>query len=102
MVGTFSTGFFEIADEFGVALIGGDTVRGPMGITVTVIGSIDEGASLMRKGAQPGDGIYVTGTLGDAALGLMISGGRLQTSEKDANYLKQRLNRPTPKNSRCK
>ena len=93
----FSTGFFEIADEFGVALIGGDTVRGPMGITVTVMGSIDEGASLMRKGAQPGDGIYVTGTLGDAALGLMISGGRLQTSEKDANYLKKRLNRPTPR-----
>lgn len=93
----FSNGFYEIADQFNVALIGGDTVNGPLGITVTVLGSVDEGECVLRSGAQPGDGIYVTGTLGDAALGLLLANGSLDVSEKDAQYLRQRLNRPSPR-----
>ena len=96
-LGQFSAGFFEMAVQYKVALIGGDTVRGPLGITVTVFGSVDEGAGILRSGAKPGDGIYVTGTLGDAALALMLAGNSLETSENDACYLKQRLNRPSPR-----
>ncbi len=93
----FSSGFYEIADQFNVALIGGDTVNGPLGITVTAFGSVDEGECVLRSGAQPGDGIYVTGTLGDAALGLLLAGGSLDVSDKNAKYLLQRLNRPSPR-----
>lgn len=93
----FSAGFFEMADQYKVALIGGDTVRGPLGIIVTVFGSVDEEAGLLRTGARPGDGIYVTGTLGDAALALLLIDNGLETSDNDARYLKQRLHRPSPR-----
>ena len=96
-MGKFSAGFFELADQFGVALVGGDTVRGPLGVTVTVFGHADPGACMLRSGAKPGDQIYITGTLGDAALGLMIAGDELESSDADAQFLAQRLNRPSPR-----
>ncbi len=93
----FSGGFFEIADQFNVALIGGDTVNGPLAVTVTAFGSVDEGAGVLRSGARPGDGIYVTGTLGDAALGLLLANGGLDVSAENSRYLLHRLNRPYPR-----
>ncbi|MCG5529513.1 thiamine-phosphate kinase [Halorhodospira halochloris] len=66
----FADGFKLLADRYGVALIGGDTTRGSLSVTVTVIGRLPRGGGILRSGAQPGDGIWVTGTLGDAALGL--------------------------------
>jgi len=88
---SFAAGLFEAADEFGVALIGGDTTAGPLAVvTVSMTGDVPEGAALLRSRAQPGDAIYVTGTLGDAAAGL----GLLQRGESDG-VLVQRFLRPT-------
>ncbi|HET6724781.1 MAG TPA: thiamine-phosphate kinase [Gammaproteobacteria bacterium] len=66
----FAQGFFELADEFDVALIGGDVTRGPLTITVTAHGWVPTGCALRRDGARPGDLIFVTGELGAAAAGL--------------------------------
>ena len=93
----FSAGFFEVASMFGVSLIGGDTVRGPLAISVTVYGLANKGESTLRSGARDGDGIFVTGTLGDAALGYLHSRLNLDLQLADSEYLEQRLNRPTPR-----
>lgn len=66
----FSVGFFEAADDFDVQLIGGDTTRGPLSITITVYGFAPYGSAILRSGAQIGDGIYVSGELGNAAAAL--------------------------------
>ncbi len=66
----FSRGFFACADAFNVDLIGGDTTRGPLNISVTIMGEVPTGAALRRDGAQVGDDIWVSGQLGSAALGL--------------------------------
>ena len=66
----FSEGFFALAGRFGVELIGGDTTRGPLAICVTILGEVPTGLALFRAGARPGDDIWVSGQLGDAALAL--------------------------------
>ena len=66
----FLDGFFALATRHGVALIGGDTTRGPLAITVTVHGFVPHGEALRRDGARVGDAVWVSGTLGDAAAGL--------------------------------
>ncbi|MGH8280767.1 MAG: thiamine-phosphate kinase [Gammaproteobacteria bacterium] len=66
----FARGFFALAQAFGVALVGGNLARGPLNVSVTVHGFIPAGQALTRKGAHPGDQIFVTGYLGDAAAGL--------------------------------
>ena len=65
----FSRGFFALADRSGTELVGGDTVRGPLGMSVTVHGRVRPGSFARRTGALPGDGIYVTGHPGDAVAG---------------------------------
>jgi len=67
---SFATGFFALAERYGIALIGGDTVRGPLSMTVTVHGQVKPGAAVCRDGARLGDLIYVTGVPGLAAAGL--------------------------------
>lgn len=96
----FADGLFELARQFDVQLIGGDTVRGPLVVTVQVGGWVEPDRWLTRAGARPGDAIYVTGTLGDAAAGLALS----QADERDedngaaaADYLRARFLRPTPR-----
>jgi len=69
----FSAGFFALADAQGVPLIGGDTTRGPLSITVTALGGVPAGQALRRDGARAGDLLYVSGTLGDAGLGLALA-----------------------------
>ncbi|GDY24544.1 thiamine-phosphate kinase [Agarivorans sp. Toyoura001] len=66
----FSKGFYDLAEYFNVSLIGGDTTKGPLSITVTVHGVVPHGKALRRDGAKPGDWIYVTGNLGDSGLAL--------------------------------
>ncbi len=66
----FSRGFFACADKFGVSLIGGDTTRGPLNISVQIMGEVPTGKALRRDEAKAGDEIWVSGTLGEAALGL--------------------------------
>ena len=64
----FSDGFFNLANRHGVSLIGGDTTRGPLTITVQLIGTLDKTNSLYRNTAQIADGIYVTGRVAETAL----------------------------------
>lgn len=92
-VASFSSGLFAAADKYDVALVGGDTTSGPVvTVTVTITGEVEKGAALLRSGAKIGDGIFVTGTLGDAAAGLEL----LQRGESD-DFLVQRFLRPTPR-----
>ena len=63
----FLDGFLALSDRHGLRLVGGDTTRGPRSISITVHGWVPEGAALCRSGAQAGDDIWVSGTLGDAA-----------------------------------
>jgi thiamine-monophosphate kinase len=86
----FMQGFFRLADRCNVALVGGDTTRGPLSITVQAQGFVPSGQALMRHGAQPGDHIYVTGTLGDAGLALYLG-------EQADGELRQRLDYPEPR-----
>ena len=66
----FSKGLLALADLHGCELIGGDTTQGPLNICITVFGEVPQGQALLRSGAQAGDDIYVSGTLGDASLAL--------------------------------
>jgi thiamine-monophosphate kinase len=92
----FCDGFFALAEQYGVELVGGDTVRGPLVLTVQVNGFVPEGEALTRFDARPGDLLYVSGTLGDAAAGLaLVLGGEVEG--EDARFLLERLDRPTPR-----
>ena len=89
----FADGFFELADEHGVALVGGDTTRGPLSLTITAFGHVPAGQALRRDGARAGDEVWVTGSLGDAAGALAQWRARGPASAK----LRHRLDRPTPR-----
>ena len=66
----FADGFFELADRHEVALIGGDTTKGPLAVCVTVGGEVEPEGVLRRTGAQPGDFVYLSGKIGGAAAAL--------------------------------
>lgn len=91
----FATGFLELAREYQVALIGGDMTQGPMSVTVTILGQVPAGRAIKRSGAQPGDRIFVTGTLGDAYLGLKAHEANQVSAE--AIWLRGRFARPRPR-----
>lgn len=93
----FSKGFFELADSYGVQLIGGDTTRGPLAITIQIHGLVLAGAALRRSAARPGDSIYVTGELGDAGLALLLLQEKISLSAEQAVHVMARLNRPEPR-----
>jgi thiamine-monophosphate kinase len=92
----FAMGFLDLAAQFGVQLVGGDTTRGPLAITVQVHGFVEPGRALRRDGARPGDLVYVTGTLGDAGLALLAQQG-LFVGLGAVDGLRARLDRPTPR-----
>lgn len=93
----FSRGMFALADAHQCVLAGGDTTRSPQGvvITVTVMGSVPRGQALLRSGARPGDDVWVSGTLGDAAFGLALRQGGSE-GLADARAAVERLERPRP------
>jgi thiamine-monophosphate kinase len=93
----FSQGLFELADAHGVALIGGDTTKGPLTISVTIMGEVERGKALRRSGAKAGDDIWVSGTLGDAALALAHLKRGIVLAPHDAAALLPRLHQPTPR-----
>lgn len=95
----FARGFFALADREQVSLIGGDTTRGPLSITVTALGVVPAGTALRRDGARPGDEVYVSGTVGDAGLGLRLVLGQWHDElPADAQaFAAQRLHRPEPR-----
>jgi thiamine-monophosphate kinase len=93
----FTRGFMRLARRHGVDLIGGDTTRGPLNISVQIIGEVPAGQALRRDKARAGDDIWVSGTLGDAALALAATTGRLVPARRERARLQKRLNAPTPR-----
>ncbi len=93
----FSQGLFEAAEYYSVSLIGGDTTRGPRCINITIHGQVPTGKALTRSGAKIGDWVYVTGTLGDSALGLDILLGKKEVAHQHKEFLINRHYHPTPR-----
>ena len=91
----FSQGLSEAVSRYSLPLVGGDTTRGPLTITVQVMGALPAGRALLRDGAHPGDQLCVSGTLGDAAAGLAFLQDEAVFTPDQAEYLVQRFNRPT-------
>ncbi len=111
----FSAGFWRLADLYELPLIGGDTTRGPLSVTITAMGSVEQRYALLRSTAQVGDVICVTGSLGDAGAGLALALNAFEQeslpnaeavaldqalyglSDVHQDYLLDRLNRPFPR-----
>ena len=91
----FARGFMRLARRHGVDLVGGDTTRGPLNICVQVVGEVPLGRALRRDGARAGDDVWVSGTLGDAALALTAQ--QLGVAPRDRRALQSRLDAPAPR-----
>lgn len=89
----FCDGFLALAAQHGVALVGGDTTRGPLSVSITAHGFVAAGEALRRDGARVGDEVWVSGTLGDAAGALR----QWKAGAPMAPALQARLDRPTPR-----
>ena len=98
----FAEGLRGDAVLFGCPLFGGDTDRtpGPTTISIAMFGSVPEGTMVRRAGAMPGDRVFVSGTIGDAALGVMVRGGKIwKLSEPHRKHLLSRYLLPQPRNA---
>ena len=99
----FSQGLFALADAHGCELIGGDTTKGPLNICITIFGELAPGEALRRDAAQPGDDIWISGTLGDARLALAGhlkeagAGAALSLDPAGLEAASARLHAPTPR-----
>lgn len=93
----FSAGLHELASYYNCQLIGGDTTRGPLTLTITAQGLLPEDQLLTRRGAKPGDWIYVSGTLGDAAAALAAQRHEISVCPVQKKQLEERLFYPTPR-----
>ncbi len=99
---SFSKGLKAISERYTIPLIGGDTTKGHLTITVTAQGWVEQGKAVLRSGAQLGDLICVTNTIGDGALGLKVAQDNLpglvknDLNDSEIDFLLQALNRPTP------
>lgn len=99
-LGDFVAGLAAAQAQAGIALVGGDTVGtpGPLTLTVTALGTVSRGCAVRRSGAQIGDHVYVSGSIGDAALGLMLlQGGLTGASATERARLIERYQRPSPR-----
>jgi thiamine-monophosphate kinase len=94
-LGEFSRGLFALADAFGTALVGGDTVRGPLTVSVTIHGRVRAGRFVTRSGARPGDAVYVTGHPGDAVAGRLLL--RERRASRGGAPLRRRFLYPLPR-----
>lgn len=93
----FARGFFRMADLHGIELVGGDTTRGALTISITAIGEVPPGQALRRDGAQPDDDVWVSGVIGSAALALAYRQGHLFMEQVDAAKVLPALYLPTPR-----
>ena len=93
----FRRGLAQTAEAFEIEVSAADITRGPCTVTVEVIGHVSWETALRRDGARPGDRIYVTGTLGDAGLGLALAKGEISLPGDEAEYVLRRLDRPEPR-----
>jgi thiamine-monophosphate kinase len=89
----FAGGLFALAERAGTALVGGDTTAGPLAIGITALGEVPPGLALRRAGARAGDGLWVSGALGEAALAVAVRKGRLAAAAPDW----RRLDWPLPR-----
>lgn len=98
-LGAFCAGLAQDQKAFGIALYGGDTVRSPdrLMLNVTAFGAVPAGAMLRRDLAQAGDDLYVTGSIGDAALGLEVKLNHRLFSSSAMMFFDSRLHLPTPR-----
>lgn len=94
---SFTQGLSSLAIQYRLSLVGGDTTRGPLSITIQIAGTVPVGESLQRRGARVEDDIYVSGTLGDAAAALLICQNTLSADTQTSQRLLQRLNQPVPR-----
>ncbi|MEJ0007505.1 MAG: thiamine-phosphate kinase [Steroidobacteraceae bacterium] len=94
----FSAGLDALARQHGVALVGGDTTGGTLSVTVQILGFVPSGAALTRSGGQAGDAVFVSGTLGDSAAGLLLEQSKLSVADAaQAQWLLERFRYPTPR-----
>jgi thiamine-monophosphate kinase len=93
----FSRGFFACAEAFSIDLIGGDTTQGPLNISITIMGEVPKSKALKRSGAQPGDDVWVSGTLGSAALALSQLQGKIELENDILHANIHKLFRPMPR-----
>jgi thiamine-monophosphate kinase len=96
---SFCEGLAADNAEFDISVLGGDTVStpGPLTLSLTAIGEVPKGDALLRGGARSGDDIWVSGTLGDAALGLAVLQGELEVAEPSRSHLIDRYRLPQPR-----
>jgi thiamine-monophosphate kinase len=95
-IAAFAEGFFALAERFRVELIGGDTTKGPLAISITVIGEVPPGLALRRDGALAGDDVWLSGTTGEAALALAHLKGRVELEGELREVCLERLHAPEP------
>ncbi|WP_124948834.1 thiamine-phosphate kinase [Sulfuriferula thiophila] len=93
----YADGLYRCAAQHHISLVGGDTTRGALCMTLTVMGEVPPGAALRRDGAQAGDTVWVSGCLGDAAFALAAIQGHLNLSDTDFATLSTRLHAPVPR-----
>jgi thiamine-monophosphate kinase len=93
----FAAGFLALAERHDVALVGGDTTRGPLTISVQIMGTVPAGGALRRDAARAGDLLVVSGTLGDAGAGLKFAQESPRPSDKALQFLIERFDFPTPR-----
>ncbi len=100
-VGRFADALARDQATFGISLAGGDSVstEGPVWVSITAFGLVDAGRMVRRAGARPGDVVYVTGTIGDAALGLAVATGGLRGAPDAAAYVLSRYRVPQPRSA---
>jgi thiamine-monophosphate kinase len=96
-IAAFARGFFAQADRHGVELIGGDTTRGPLAISITVIGEVPMGLALRRDAAMAGDEVWLSGATGEAALALAHQEGRIRLTGRELDACLSRLDDPEPR-----
>jgi thiamine-monophosphate kinase len=92
-----SQGLHALADDYALDLIGGDTTAGPLSLCITIFGEVPTGQALLRSGAAAGDDLWVSGTLGDARLGLEVLRGRLALDAAGHRQARAALELPSPR-----
>jgi thiamine-monophosphate kinase len=93
----FAQGLFALAEQHDCELVGGDTTRGPLNISITVFGEVPQGQALLRSGARAGDDLYASGTLGDARVALEVFRGTLSLPAPAFEAARARMEMPTPR-----
>ena len=96
-IARFANGFLDLGREYDIDLVGGDTTSGPLSVCVQIMGLVPAGRALRRSGARPGDEVWVSGTLGDAALAVAYRRGDFELRGADRDFALHRLDRPQPR-----